>query len=95
MHEIARLENCRRDRLKGVGKLGLKTVLRTSEDGAKATDDVNSRSNNLGRGATFSDTRNSRAKRVNKGKLLKCARVPDLPRRKDHGRALRERCDPR
>ncbi|KAK8770938.1 hypothetical protein V5799_025816 [Amblyomma americanum] len=63
-----------------MGKLGLNHVLQTSQDGAKATADVNSRSNNLGGGATGSDTRHSRAKRVNKGRLLKGARMPDLPR---------------
>lgn len=69
-----------RVRQKGMGKLGLNPVLQTSQDGAKATADVNSRSNNLGGGAPGSDTRHSRAKRVNKGKLLKGARMPDLPR---------------
>ncbi|KAH7949554.1 hypothetical protein HPB49_012168 [Dermacentor silvarum] len=62
-----------RVRQKGMGKLGLNPVLQTSQDGAKATADVNSRSNNLGGGAPGSDTRHSTAKRVNKSKLLKGA----------------------
>ncbi|KAH7956054.1 hypothetical protein HPB52_005790 [Rhipicephalus sanguineus] len=69
-----------RVRLKGAGKPSLNPVLRTSQEGTEATADVNSRSNNLGDGATGSDTRPSRAKRINKGKLLKGARMPDLPR---------------
>ncbi|KAL1454758.1 hypothetical protein MTO96_043678 [Rhipicephalus appendiculatus] len=68
-----------RVRLKGAGKPSLNPVLQTSQKGAGATADVNSRRNNLGDGATGSDTRPSRAKRINKGKLLKCACMPDLP----------------
>ncbi|KAK8766095.1 hypothetical protein V5799_007125 [Amblyomma americanum] len=63
-----------------MGKLGPNPVLQISQDGAKAAADVNSRSNNLGGATTSSDTRHSRAKRVNKGKLLKGVRMPDLPR---------------
>lgn len=69
-----------RVRQNGVGQLTLTPVLRASQDGGKATAEVNSRSNNLGSGATGSDTSHSTVTRINKGKLLKGARMPELPR---------------
>lgn len=50
-----------------------------SQGGAKATTDVSSQATDLG-GATRNDLRQSTQKRINKGKLLKGARLPDLPR---------------
>lgn len=65
----------------GVGLLSLTPVLQASQDGAKVTTDVNGRGSDLG-GATGNDPRQQRTKnRINKGKLLKGARMPDLPRR--------------
>ncbi|KAL3227135.1 hypothetical protein MRX96_048824 [Rhipicephalus microplus] len=66
-------------RLKGVDKRSLNPALRAIQEGAKATADINSRGNHLGDGATSSDTRTSRANRMNKGKLLKGTRMPGLP----------------
>ncbi|KAH7981810.1 hypothetical protein HPB52_001165 [Rhipicephalus sanguineus] len=81
VHKIARLENCRREsQAQRRGQAKPKPRTSNEPGGTEATADVNSRSNNLGDGATGSDTRPSRAKRINKGKLLKGARMPDLPR---------------
>ncbi|KAH7943477.1 hypothetical protein HPB52_008884 [Rhipicephalus sanguineus] len=64
----------------GVGSLGLTPISQASQDGAKAATDVNGRGNDLG-GATGNDLRQQRTKkRINKGKLLKGARMPHLPR---------------
>ncbi|KAH6928405.1 hypothetical protein HPB50_015498 [Hyalomma asiaticum] len=64
----------------GVGSLGLTPITQASQDGAKAATDVNGRGNDLG-GATGNDLRQQRTKkRINKGKLLKGARMPHLPR---------------
>ncbi|KAL1416430.1 hypothetical protein MTO96_000712 [Rhipicephalus appendiculatus] len=64
----------------GVGSLSLTPVIQASQDGAKATTDVSGRGNDLG-GAIGNGLRQQRTKkRINKGKLLKGARMPQLPR---------------
>ncbi|KAH9377405.1 hypothetical protein HPB48_008587 [Haemaphysalis longicornis] len=73
-----------RIRRAGEGKLSLTPALRNSREGAKDTDDVaglsNSGSRGSGAGARDDGTRHLKEKRINKGKLLKGARMPDLPR---------------
>ncbi|KAH9383666.1 hypothetical protein HPB48_025418 [Haemaphysalis longicornis] len=73
-----------RIRRAGEGKLNLTPALRNSREGAKDTDVVaglsNSGSRGSGAGARDGGTRHPKEKRINKGKLLKGARMPDLPR---------------